>query len=332
MKQINLIWLVSLLLFFSCINEKINADDEQNTIEGITPDNYPRVDGSTSTEPLNTLIACKLLGWNYEWQKSVFGNGIWRLVPRAESIPENFFTERVKSTQTHNAILNLIDNRTDIIISARKMSENEKDYAQSTGVSLIETPVALDALVFLLNRQNTVNSLTVRQIQDIYLGYTTHWDEVGGTNEEIKPFIRNANSGSQEMMKEIVMNNTGMPDWTVGYTDDEIIPVMAAVYMELAMYQNGICFTPHYYKEYIIRDAVGAEFVKSIAIDGIYPDAYSIKNKTYPFVANVYVSIRSDLDHNTMAYKLYEWLQTQAGKDVISESGYIPVETTVLLN
>jgi phosphate transport system substrate-binding protein len=38
----------------------------------------------------------------------------------------------------------------------------------------------------------------------------------------------------------------------------------------------------------------------------------------------VYVSIRSDLDRNTMAYKMYEWLQTQAGKEVIAESGYVP--------
>jgi phosphate transport system substrate-binding protein len=205
------------------------------------------------------------------------------------------------------------------------MSEDEKFYATSVGISLIETPIALDALVFLLNKQNRVNSLTIKQIQDIYLGIITNWNGLGGANEEIKPFIRNANSGSQEMMKEIVMDNAGIPEWEVGYTNDEIISTMAMVYTELAMYQNGICFSPHYYKEYIIRNTtVGAGSVKSIAINGISCRTNSIKNKTYPFVANVYVSIRSDLDHNTMAYKMYEWLQTQAGKNVISESGYVP--------
>ena len=293
-------------------------------IENISPENYPRVDGSSSTEPLNTLIACKLLGWSYKWEPYLLGNGIWRLIPNREDIPGNFFGERIKSSQTHNSIINLIDNQTDIIISARKMSADEKSYAETLGVSLIETPIALDALDFLLNKQNPINSLTVKQIQDIYKGNITNWNKVGGANEAIKPFIRNANSGSQEMMKEIVMNNAGMPDWEVGYTDDEIIPTMAAVYTELSMYQNGICFTPHYYKEYIIRNAVGANDVKSIAINGIYSNANSIKNKTYPFVANVYVSIRSDLNRNSMAYKMYEWLQTKSGKDVIEESGYVP--------
>jgi phosphate transport system substrate-binding protein len=328
MKQFNLILPLSLFLFCFCTNEEINADNGQNTIEGIMADNYPRVDGSTSTEPLNTLIACKLLGWRYGWQQYMAGNGIWRLEANAEDVSEHFFGERIKSSQTHNSIINLIDNQTDIIISARQMSEDEKAYAENTGVTLIETPIALDALVFLLNKQNTVHSLTAGQIQDIYLGNITNWDEVGGANEEIKPFIRNPNSGSQEMMKEIVMDHAGMPNWEVGYTDDEVIPTMSAVYTELIMHRNGICFTPHYYREYIIRDAVGAGNIKSIAIGGISPEANSIKNKTYPFVANVYVSIRSDLDPNSMAFKMYEWLQTEAGQHVIAESGYVPIKTT----
>jgi len=305
--------------FLSCDKE----DDMLFAIDGLTIDNYPRVDGSSSTEPLNTLIACKLLGWRYEWRSLMEGNGIWRLEPNREDVPNNFFGERIKSSQTHNSIINLIDNQTDIIISARKMSADERFYAESVNVSLIETPIALDALVFLLNKQNNVKSLTVKQIQDIYLGNITNWNELGGTNEAIKPFIRNANSGSQEMMKEIVMDNTGMPDWEVGH-NDEIISTMATVYTELSMYQNGICFSPHYYKEYIIREAVGAGNVKSIEINKIYPDAKSIKNKSYPFVANVYVSIRSDIDPNSMTYKLYQWLQMEAGKRVIRESGYVP--------
>lgn len=306
-------------IFSSCDKE----DDMLFEIDGLTIDNYPRVDGSSSTEPLNTLIACKLFGWRYEWRSLMEGNGIWRLEPNRGDVPDNLFGERIKSSGTHNSIINLIDNKTDIIISARKMSADEKSYAESVNVSLIETPVALDALVFLLNKQNKIKSLTVKQIQNIYLGNITNWKELGGTDETIKPFIRNANSGSQEMMKEIVMDNTGIPDWEVGH-NDEIISTMAAVYGELCMYANGICFSPHYYKEYIIRETtVGADNVKSIEINKIYPDAKSIKNKSYPFVANVYVSIRSDIDHNSMTYKLYQWLHTEAGKRVIRESGYV---------
>lgn len=314
------IFLLMLTVGFSNCNDD---DDILFKINGLTIDNYPRVDGSSSTEPLNTLIACKLFDWRYEWQPYMAGNGTWRLVPHKEDIPEHFFGERIKSSQTHNSIINLIDKQTDIVLSARKISADEKAYAESRDVSLIETPIALDALDFLVNKQNGVHSLTVKQVQDIYKGNVTNWSELGGADEAVKPFIRNANSGSQEMMKEIVMGNADMPDWEIGYTDDEIISTMGAVYSELAVYPNGICFSPHYYKEFIIRESAGAGNVRSIAIEGVYPESKTIKNKTYPFVAYVYAIMRSDTDPHSMTFRLYEWLQSEAGKRVISESGYV---------
>ncbi|MDR1197453.1 MAG: substrate-binding domain-containing protein [Prevotellaceae bacterium] len=317
MKKIALnitVWgLFATLLCTGCDKEEIT---KLSYIQGLTMDNYPRVDGSTSTEPLNYIIAAKLLGLEYEWIINTvrFKNPF--------ELPDDF-RNKFQCSQTHNAIINLIDNQTDLIIVARKMSADEKQYANNADVSLIETPIALDALDFILNSRNSVNSLSVEQLQNIYLGNITNWNEVGGTNEEIIPFIRNANSGSQEMMNEIVMNNVGMPDWTVSYSDELTLFSMDIVYLEIMAHTNGICFTPHYYKEYMVPD-IGLDYVKTLAVNGIMPNKNSIKNKTYPFVANVYVSIRSDLDSNSMAYKLYELLQSKSGKEVIAESGYVP--------
>ena len=285
-------------------------------IEDISFENYPRVNCSTSTVPLNHIVAAKLLDLEYEWTLGSVS------IKNYLELPESFLNKIFRSSQTHGAIIDLIDNQSDLIFVARKMSADEKQYADNAGVSLIETPIALDALDFIINVQNSVNSLSVEQVQKIYLGNITNWAEVGGANEEIIPFIRNANSGSQEMMNEIVMNNTGMPDWTVSYADEVTLGSMIMVYSELRANQNGICFTPHYYKEYMV---LGYEdIVKTLAINRISPNKNSIKNKTYPFVANVYVSIRSNTDPNSMTYKLYEWLQSKSGKDVIEESGYVP--------
>ena len=43
-------------------------------------------------------------------------------------------------------------------------------------------------------------NLTIEQIQNIYTGEIKNWSEVGGTNEEIRPFQRPENSGSQTGM------------------------------------------------------------------------------------------------------------------------------------
>ncbi len=310
--RISAIILISLFLL-SCDRKEVTPPF---VLEGITQENFPRIDGSTSVQPLQTLIACKLLGARYEWRQALHLDNTWGLLPDYDDVPYEFFRERIKTSQTHQSFINLIDNEADLTLSARKMSDDEKAYADSKGVTLIETPIALDALVFLLNPSNPVKSLTSEQLRDIYLGKLTNWKEVGGRDVKINPYIRNANSGSQELMEALVMQGQELPEWP-----EEIVSTMLQAFVTIRNDVNGICYTVYYYKDRIVRDN---ENVKSLAVNGIYPDQKSISSRTYPYTAEVYVVIRSDLDRNSMAYKLYELLQTPAGKSAIRESGYIP--------
>jgi phosphate transport system substrate-binding protein len=69
--------------------------------------------------------------------------------------------------------------KTAIIISkflpkrARKMSPDEETYAGNAGVQLVETPIALDSFIFIVNPGNPIKSLSTKQIQDIYTGKIT---------------------------------------------------------------------------------------------------------------------------------------------------------------
>ena len=62
-------------------------------------------------------------------------------------------------------------------------------------MTLIETSIALDAFVFVVNKENPVKSLTVNQIQQIYTKEITNWSQVGGNNADMKVFTRPRNSG-----------------------------------------------------------------------------------------------------------------------------------------
>ncbi|MDR0843914.1 MAG: substrate-binding domain-containing protein [Tannerella sp.] len=61
----------------------------------------------------------------------------------------------------------------------------EREHAENSGVTLIETPIALDAFIFIVNRANSVKSLTTKQIQNIYTGDVTNWNAVGGKDNTI---------------------------------------------------------------------------------------------------------------------------------------------------
>jgi phosphate transport system substrate-binding protein len=314
-------------------NGEEGSDDinpELKIVEGFTFENFPKVDGSTSAEPLNILIACKLLGIKSRWVKHEH-DGSWGIEPILKSKSNiQKFEKLIKTSQTHQSIINVIDKKADITISARKMSPDEKNYADAAGVTLIETPIALDALVVIINPDNPITSLTIKQIQDIYTEKIKYWYEVVEDDFdwgsfflffqdiEILPYVRNQNSGSQELMESLVMKDL---DITISEISDELtIQTMQGAFEKVISKPESICYTVYYYKEFIFKDSP----VKGISVEGIYPGKETLSNKSYPLTAEVYAVIRSDLDTSSTAYKLYELLQTETGKAVISESGYVP--------
>ncbi len=58
-----------------------------------------------------------------------------------------------------------------------------KKRAEESGVTLIYTPFAREAFVFIVNADNPVNSLTEQQVRDIFSGAITNWRTVGGNDQ-----------------------------------------------------------------------------------------------------------------------------------------------------
>jgi len=317
----SVIYLVLCLAILSITGCDDSLDDNNSLdfyIDDLTIDNYPKVDGSTSTEPLQILIACKLFDIEYSWVYLSFSfNYPYHLMPSCDIKPDigKFITENIHHSGTHTSFLNLINKNVDLIITARTASEEEIFLADSLKINLIETPVALDAFIFIVNINNNVNSLTTKQIQDIYTGSITRWNEVGGTNIEIHPYQRNINSGSQELMKSLIMKDLTMID-----LPDMIAYGMIGLINQIEYDKQGLGYSVNYYTQYMIR----SDSIKLIAIDGVYPDYNTLKNKEYGYTTNVYAIIREDLENSTTAYKLHELLSTVSGQRVINESGYIP--------
>jgi len=202
------------------------------------------------------------------------------------------------------------------------MSSDERAYADAKGVSLIETPIALDAFIFIVNPQNQLTELTTEKIQGIYTGKITEWKELGWEYHPeystIHPFIRNPNSGSQELMDLLVMKGLDYIDLPI--YDENLIFTMQGLIDAIAGNPFAIGYTVYFYNEQIIRPG---NKLKTIGIDGVSPNKQTISDLSYPYTTEVYAVIRSDTDKSSMAYKVYEWLQTEAGRQAISKSGYI---------
>jgi len=291
-----------------------------------TAENYPKVDGSTSTHPLAVLIACKIFNISYHWSnytENWFETIENDLIPNASEPGKEDIAYNIMYNMTHagtnDAYVNLINKTADLILVARLPSDDELKLAENYSVELTAKPVALDAFIFLLNTNNSVNDLNITQIQKIYTGEITNWSEVGGNNTSINAYQREENSGSQELMKNLVMKNLGMI-----HSPNMILYGMMGPFNMLSNDKDGIGYTVYYYEEYMAPTTL-KENIKVCGVNGIMPTYDNISTKTYPYTAEVYVVIRNDLDTQSNAYKLRDWLLGVDGQNVVQESGYVPV-------
>ncbi len=314
--------LMGLILAFSCSHEDT---PEVSPLPGITINNFPIIDGSDSTDPLRDLLMCKILGFDYKWLRRPFTQDpdadIKQIYPDYTCSYEEWSYLEInclKHSNTHQSFINLIDDKVELVIAARSISRDEKAYAEEKNVTLIEKPIAKDALTFMINPSNPINNLSISQLQGIYTGEITNWKEVGGKDEEIRPYVRNRNSGSQEKFETLVMAGltiANFPELQVGLT-------MMSPYYQLEDDKQGIGFSPFYYYSVIVDNGS----TKAIGIDGVKMTKENIKNNTYPYTTEVYAAVRSDVDRNSTAYELFEFLTTPTGQNIVKESGYIPLK------
>lgn len=277
---------------------------------------YPRVDGSTSTHPLAMVVACRLRGLPYRWETPP---GLQRTVVPDESRHPLLAAQvdrNVRHHGTHEAWVALATRRTDLILVAREPSDREKLAARRSGVAFDVRPVARDALVVLAHVANPVDSITVEALRGVYAGTgPSRWSALGGREEEIEPFQREPDSGSQELLLKLVMRD-------VPVLDPVAVPVvrtMAGVVTRVAMREGGLAYSVYYYVTNMARNPA----VKLLAVDGVVPDAASIASGRYPLSEFVYVAVRRGAAGPTLL--LRDWLLSAEGQAAVAESGYVPL-------
>lgn len=307
------------LFVFSCSTEDT---PDLSPLPDITVSNFPIIDGSDSTDPLRDILMCRILGYRYSWERRPFspGDDLKWIIPEPTCSDSEWLhlkDDCLKHSNTHQSYINLIDDKVELVIAARSISRDEKTYAEEKDVSLIEKPIARDALTFMVNPSNPVNNLSISQLQGIYTGEITNWKEVGGNDEEIRPYVRNRNSGSQEKFETLVMDGLKIAE----FPELQVGLAMMSPYYQLKDDKQGIGFSPFYYYSVIVDNGT----TKAIGLDGVEMTKANVQNNTYPYTTEVYASVRSDIDRNSTAYELFEFLTTPAGQDIIKESGYVPL-------
>ena len=261
-----------------------------------TRENFPKLNGSTSTVPLGQAIASVLLSESREEVSDLI--------------------QFSKTTQSYRA---LMDGSSDLLIAAEP-AETIWQEKEARNFQWNMEPFAVDALVFVVNADNPVEDLSTEEIQKIYTGEITNWSQVGGSDEEIVPFQRNAEAGSQTAMLKLVMKDLPMMNAPADYVRGEMGDLIEAV----AAYDDtssAIGYTVYYYA----NDMKMADGLKILSVDGVQPCADTIRSGEYPFLNNYYVLTAADLPDDAPAKILYDWILSEEGQKLVAHEGYVSV-------
>jgi len=251
----------------------------------------PRLDGSTATIPLSEGIVSALLGYT-----------------PAQA------TAYVHHNTTHNAYVNLVEGRCDLIF----VTYPSADELQLLGDDFEVVRVVKDAFVFLTNKENPVDNLSLEQIRDIYRGKLTNWSQVGGADAPIIPYQRPVNSGSQTSFHRFILP----PEETMEPPMTQIVADMGGLIDAVSTYDNSadaLGYSVFYYA----NDMYTSEKSRLIAVDGVLPTAETISAEQYPLWDGYYAVFRKSEPAGSPVRQLMGWLLSESGQQVAVQQGYV---------
>ena len=276
---------------------------EETSLFGKDKNLYPKVDGSTALLPLMAHIRKNVLDEELEDAENA-----------------------TSCTKTNEAWYNLSNGNADVLIVGEMPGEVKSDLRNlilrdSKYHKLKYAPIRREGLVFIVNKNNPVESLTRQQLIDIYTGKITNWKEVGGEDVEIAAFQREEKSGSQTIFRKVLMKDIEPEKREVYYYPgdmDSLIDVLASYDNS----NNAIGYSVYYYVTQMYKN----DSLKLIKVDGIEPNNETISNITYPLLNESYVAIKIDEKKDSNAHILYDYIRSNKGREAIIEAGYVPVK------
>lgn len=214
----------------------------------------------------------------------------------------------------------LINGTVDIANASRQIKPEEISEAEKNGKKPTEFTVAKDAIAIIVNKNNPVNQLTIKQLSDIYSGKINNWDQVGGENRVIVRLSRETNSGTHVFFLENVVRMGNPDDKTLFSTDTVLLPSSEGITSEIRENPNAIGYDG---LGYVTQD------VKVIAVAGIGSDQYvlpsadSVNGGTYPIARDLYMYTNNQPSGAIADY--INWLATPEAQQIVTQLGFVPI-------
>jgi len=251
---------------------------------------------------------------------------------------QQLYTESSISTQVtfaRNAIVALLNDSAQVIISSRPFNKEERDVIKKEQLEIQEHLFAYDAIVFLINKNNALESLRTTQLDSIYSGTINDWNALHPSlpSAKIRLAIPESNSGNLEIITHELLKDKPMksPDF-IAHSSKDMLQYISST-------TNAIGFVGQSWTRNIsgldikvlnIQNPNPPDSLKESAHKAYPPLQYYLWKRYYPFTKPIYIYSRN------LGYGVGSGFVTflmsahpGEGQKIVGDFGLVPAQMTV---
>ncbi len=231
----------------------------------------------------------------------------------------------------------LLDGQLAFAQSSRSINDKELKRAMTRGLQLKAIPVAIDGIAIAVHPKMNVSGLTLLQLQEIYTGKLTNWQQLGGTDLAIIPYSRQiSEGGTVEFFAENILEGMDFG------SNVQFISTTTQALRTVAANPGGIYYAsaPEVVSQCTVKPLpLGREATEFVPP---YQEPFvelsqcpqqrnqlntaAFQSGKYPITRRLFVIVKQDGDIDQQAGEGYaKLLLTAQGQELIAKAGFVSI-------
>jgi phosphate transport system substrate-binding protein len=229
-----------------------------------------------------------------------------------------------------------LDDSVKVIITSRKLTENEQAYLNGKSIIPRTTKIAQDALAFIVNKSNPDTLIRYNSIKEIFTGKISKWQQINPQSKlgDIKVVFDNPASNNVISIREKFGITGSLPaNCLSANKNSEVVNYIENHPEAIGIISVNWISDP--------RDSISHSFLSKIKVVAISPETNSdgndfytphpayIANKSYPFIRDVYTINRETFAGLGTGFTSF--VAGDSGQRIILKMGMLPAALPIRL-
>lgn len=222
-----------------------------------------------------------------------------------------------------------------LMITSRKLTSNEEAYLKEKLIIPRTTPIAWDAIAFVVNKSNTDTKIRYNTLNDIFTGTVTSWKQVNPKSQKGNIQVVFDNQGSsnvRSLMSRFKINT--LPDYCFSAgSSPSVIDYVEKNPNALGIISVNWISDPD--------DSITHNFLARVNVVGVTPEEFSegdefftphpayVANKSYPFIREVYTISRETF--SGLGSGFINFVTHDQGQRIVLKMGMVPTNMPIRL-